>query len=131
MDFSEAAQAAGAVVLFTGALAALYRYALRPLAIGIRRITLFLADWFGEDARDGVKARPSVMHRLEDLDYKAGRAEFHLGNGNPVPMRTIVEEHSDTLKEHGDTMAALTDLPVQLEQLRKQMAALTASNNTQ
>lgn len=32
------------------------------------RMQHFLDDWFGEEARDGVPARPGVMERLDSLE---------------------------------------------------------------
>ena len=42
--------------------------ALRGLCRLLARVQHFLDDWFGEEARDGIPARPGVMERLESLE---------------------------------------------------------------
>lgn len=39
-----------------------------------KRLAHFLDDWFGEEARPGIPARPGVMERLERLEELANRA---------------------------------------------------------
>lgn len=39
-----------------------------------KRLAHFLDDWFGEEARPGVAARPGVMERLERLEELANKA---------------------------------------------------------
>lgn len=58
-----------------------------------RRIDDFLSDWFGEQARPGIPARPGVMERLQTVEkevtYNDGtslkdavrRIELELGTG--------------------------------------------------
>lgn len=42
--------------------------ALRGIFRLFARMHHFLDDWFGEEARDGIPARPGVMERLESLE---------------------------------------------------------------
>ena len=42
--------------------------ALRGIVRLFARMQHFLDDWFGEEARDGIPARPGVMERLESLE---------------------------------------------------------------
>ncbi len=97
MEIADPVQVAGIVVVFGGASAALYRGVIRPFARVARQAAMFFSDWFGEPARDGVSVRHGVMERLASIERKTERAEFHLGNGNPKPLREIVEENVDRL----------------------------------
>ena len=65
---------------------------IRALSRGIKRATLFFEDWFGEAPRPGVPGHKGVMARLASTEYKAGRAEWHAGNGSEVPMRSVIED---------------------------------------
>lgn len=73
------------------ALAVLAKWVFLPMYRAARRITLFLEDWLGEPARPGFEGRKGVMERLATVEHQTARAEFHLGNGNPTPLRLIVE----------------------------------------
>lgn len=81
------------------ALAALTKWVILPIATFVRRIVQFLEDWFGEPARPGFEERPGVMQRLANVEHSSQRAEFHLGNGNPQPMRQIVEGTATRLED--------------------------------
>ncbi len=97
VEIADPVQVAGIIVVFGGASAALYRGVIRPFARVARQAAMFFSDWFGEPPRDGVPAREGVMKRLDSIEHKAERAEFHLGNGNPKPLREIVEENVERL----------------------------------
>jgi hypothetical protein len=43
---------------------------IRDLLSGVRRVSHFFDDWFGEPERDGVPERPGVMRRLEKIEYQ-------------------------------------------------------------
>lgn len=62
---------------------------LKGLARVIRRTQHFLDDWFGEEARDGVPARPGVMERLEAMEAAlvtaTGRLDGLEGDVGPRP----------------------------------------------
>lgn len=53
---------------------------------GVRRVSHFLDDWFGEEARPGIAARPGVMERIgavEDgfssLERDVASIKVHVG----------------------------------------------------
>lgn len=46
---------------------------------GVRRVSHFLDDWFGEPQRPGVPARPGVMERIEALEHDVGVIKTHVG----------------------------------------------------
>jgi hypothetical protein len=89
---------AGAIVVLGGAAAVLIRYVIQPIVRGSRRVVNLLDDFLGEEARDGVDARPGVMARLATIEKATKRSEFHLGNGDPVPLRDIVTQHGEILQ---------------------------------
>lgn len=62
------------VTLILASLAALVA-AVRKFFHIVRRISHFLDDWFGEEARDGQPARPGVMERLEALEASVASLE--------------------------------------------------------
>lgn len=97
MEIADPVQVAGIIVVFGGASAALYQGVIRPFARVARQAAMFFSDWFGEPEREGVPARHGVMERLASIEHKTERAEFHLGNGNPTPLREIVEDSVDRL----------------------------------
>ena len=82
---------AASMAVISGGLAALWRWALRPLSRGISQTAHFFEDWFGESDRPGRPGSRGVMERLDSVEHKATRAEWHAGNGARVAMRTIVE----------------------------------------
>ena len=79
------------IVAVGGALAAIAKWVVIPVARMVRRVAQFLEDWLGEPERPGDPGRAGVMERLARLEHQTARAEFHLGNGNPKPLREIVE----------------------------------------
>ena len=97
--------AATAIAAIIGVSIFLFR-GIRALARGLKRLSLFFEDWFGEAPRPGVPGHKGVMARLADTEYKAGRAEWHAGNGSEVPMRSVVDATSKRLIK----MEARTDL---------------------
>lgn len=48
-------------------------------------LTQMARDWRGEPGRPGYPPRPGVPERLE-------RIEYHVGNGDPTPLRRVVTE---------------------------------------
>lgn len=57
--------AAAAVV---AAVATLHKFLLKPLYLMTRRMSHFLDDWFGEDARPGRAAIPAMPERIARLE---------------------------------------------------------------
>lgn len=57
--------------------------ALLALAVkvfrGVRRVSHFLDDWFGEGPRPGVPARPGVMERLDSVEQDVASIKVHVG----------------------------------------------------
>lgn len=78
-DLSDASQlgyaalgVAGGILLTAGGIA----WKLAPLA---RRITHFLDDWQGEDARPGIPRRPGVLERLQTQEVASAVSSAALG----------------------------------------------------
>lgn len=80
------------IVAIGAALAALTRWVFAPAFRFARLWARFFEDFFGRPERPGVPGVPGIMERLAKIEHQTGRTEFHLGNGNPVPMRKIVED---------------------------------------
>ena len=95
--------AATAIAAIIGVSIFLFR-GIRALARGLKRLSLFFEDWFGEAPRPGVPGHKGVMARLADTEYKAGRAEWHAGNGSEVPMRSVIDATSERLIEMEDRL---------------------------
>lgn len=102
--------AAGIGVVGT-ALGALSKWVIVPIVKFGRAAMQFFEDFNGEPARPGVEARPGVLERLKVIEHTTGRAEFHLGNGNPVPMRKIVEQHTESIAKIQTQINSLTPAP--------------------
>ena len=67
----------GALGALGGALAAIWKFGLKPLSAMVSRTNQFLDDWLGTPDRPGVPGRPGVMVRLADVeDNKAERDEL-------------------------------------------------------
>lgn len=104
--------AAGYVAGIGAAITLLWRWPVQPLIRFGRKLALFLEDWNGIPARPGVEGRPGVMEQLATLHAnderteqklavltaKAERTEWHVGNGNPVPLRKVVEAQGQELR---------------------------------
>lgn len=74
------------------ALGALAKWVFVPLFRLSQKALDFFSDWNGEPARPGHDAEMGVMERLKSTEYKAGRAEWHAGNGSLIPLRALVED---------------------------------------
>ena len=107
MGWDDVSALATGMVILGAALAALAKWVIFPAARAVQQVARFLSDWEGEGARPGVPGRNGVMPRLESIEYKVGRAEFHLGNGNPTAMRDVVEVHGEQLSAIDERLAAL------------------------
>lgn len=46
---------------------------------GVRRVSHFLDDWFGEESRPGVPARPGVMERLDSVEQDVASIKVRVG----------------------------------------------------
>lgn len=80
--------AVGTVVIFGG------RWAFRTL----RRIDVFLDDWYGEPARPGQPARPGVPERLEAIENRVGRVETQLRPNGGSTLRDAVARIEETVR---------------------------------
>lgn len=108
MDSDTVLAVAASIVILGSAVAALAKWVIVPAASAVRRWARFMSDWEGEEDRPGVPGRSGVMARLESIEHKTERAEFHLGNGNPVPMRNLVDEHGQQLVALKEQVEVLT-----------------------
>jgi hypothetical protein len=82
---------AGALAALGAGAGALTQWVIRPVLRLTREVREFLQDWRGDPGRPGVPPRPGVMSRLE-------RIEWHVGNGDPTPLRRVVERLEDEVK---------------------------------
>lgn len=101
-----------AIVGVGAAVTVLWKLA-RWMVAQAKKWVLFMDDWNGTPARPGVCATPGVMARLDTLD--SGQGELtkrldaqdvslfnlnrHVGNGNPKPLREIVEANTEDIKD--------------------------------
>ena len=102
--------AAGIGVVGT-AVGALSKWVIVPIVKFGRTAMQFFEDFYGSPARPGVEARPGVLDRLKVIEHKTDRAEFHLGNGNPVPLRSVVEQHTESIAKIQTQINSLTPTP--------------------
>lgn len=80
----------GTVVAALSTLYGLFRM-LRKIGKAIRSITHFLDDWFGEEARPGVKERPGVMKRLENFQHDLDKIKHELWPNSGGSLRDAVD----------------------------------------
>jgi len=97
-------ETAAAIGLIGVAMSALTKWVALPMVRLSRKAADFFSDWNGEPARPGHEARRGVMERLAATEYSASRAEWHLGNGTPEPIRALVV----------DTQAKVSDIEKRL-----------------
>ncbi|GGL27751.1 hypothetical protein H9L10_03490 [Phycicoccus endophyticus] len=65
----------------------------------VRRFDRFLDDWYGEDARDGRPARPSMTTRMSNVEHEV---TFNGGSSLKDSVRRVeraVEKNTTTLHE--------------------------------
>lgn len=90
-------QVASAIVLLGAALAVLFR-AARWVYVFVQKITQFLDDWFGEEARPGVAPkRPGVMERLSRVEANMSTVAHEVvpnGGQSIKDQITRIEEHN-------------------------------------
>lgn len=117
MDLDTAQQwgaSLGVIVAAIAVFEGIRRAIVMPTVRGIRTISRFLADFFGEDARPGVERRPGVMELLRELrdeqaemKLKLIRVEYHTGNGQEPALRTEVFEQGRAIIEQGKAINAI------------------------
>lgn len=93
---------AGYIMLIGGALAVLTKWVFKPIAKVIRQLVMFFEQWFGEDPATvppGQDPRLGVLDRLAELEARGKRTEWHVGNGNPVPLRQVVLDNAKRTAE--------------------------------
>jgi hypothetical protein len=73
-----------------GVAAALWRLARGVVRTG-RRVDQFMDDWYGESARPGVPARPSMMERVSGIETRLGRVEHELHPNDGASLRDAVD----------------------------------------
>lgn len=81
------------VAIIAGGLTALVAIgvALRSIVRVVRRLGHFVDDWFGEPARDGRKASPGVMSRLDAIETRLGSVEHELKPNSGLSLRDAVD----------------------------------------
>ncbi|MBE3133062.1 MAG: hypothetical protein IMZ55_06290 [Acidobacteria bacterium] len=94
-----------AIVGVGAAVTMLYKF-VRWAASRAKNLDTFFEDWNGAPARPGVAAIPGVMARLDAQDGQMAMVgsritnlERHVGNGNKVTLRHIVEGNCTDIKE--------------------------------
>lgn len=96
MGWSRLLEAAGALVLFGGAVAVIVK-GVRWMLTMLRRWSEFLEDWRGEEARPGYAKRPGVMERLVTLEERLDAVvhEMRPNAGSSLKDQiTRIEEHA-------------------------------------
>ncbi|MCI0687556.1 MAG: hypothetical protein L0Y54_10020 [Sporichthyaceae bacterium] len=63
---------------------------IRRLASWVRRLGHFLDDWFGEDPRPGIPARPGVMTRLATIEDRLGVVEHEVTYNDGTSLKDAV-----------------------------------------
>lgn len=94
MNWSWIFQAAGALVLFGGAVAVIVK-GVRWLLTTLRKVNEFLEDWRGEEARPGYHKRPGVMERLVMLEEMAREVRHEVKPNSGTSLKdqiTRIEE---------------------------------------
>jgi len=105
------------VLLYIGAsgvaAGSLWRWIIRPIMRAGKLVNRFFEDWFGEPARPGSPlGRKGVLERMDALESKAQRTEWHLGNGDAERMRAVVNRISrdqKTLSKKVEGIGATAD----------------------
>lgn len=94
---------AGALVGIAAVIGVVWRFGAFVWGLGKNAATFF-DDWNGSPARPGKAEVLGVMARLDAQDAQSSettarlkRVEWHSGNGNPVPLREVVEGHTKAI----------------------------------
>jgi hypothetical protein len=88
----------GLIVAVGAALGVLWKF-IHWIATRAKKLDTFLEDWNGTPARPGVCAVPGVMQRLDQQDVQIASLKWHVGNGNPVPLRSVVERNCTAIDD--------------------------------
>ena len=97
MDLDTVGAFALVISAVLGAAYSVWRWIVGPIVRTTYRIVAVL---LGVPPKKGKPGVPGLLDRLE-------RIEWHVGNGNPVPLRRVVEEHGVTIKVATADVAAL------------------------
>ncbi|WP_424639937.1 hypothetical protein [Embleya sp. AB8] len=71
-------------------LAALWRLRRVVVRTG-RRVETFMDDWYGEEGRPGVPARPGLMERVGGMEERLARMEHELHPNGGLSLRDAVD----------------------------------------
>ncbi|MFD3978235.1 hypothetical protein ACFWR6_06580 [Streptomyces griseus] len=81
----------GAITVVAGVATVLWRLG-RGMAQTWQRLDQFIEDWYGEEARPGVPARPGVLERVAGMELRLGRMEHELHPNAGGSLRDAVDE---------------------------------------
>ncbi len=109
------------VLLYIGAagvaLGLAWRLIIRPMARLAQRISQFLEDWAGEPPRPGLPdGRKGVLERLDALESRTKRTEWHLGNGDAERMRDVVNRIDAKQKSTGKAVSEVASTVAHIDE---------------
>lgn len=68
----------------------LWRFVRAAVRIA-KRVTIFLDDWYGEEARPGVPARPGVLERVRGIESRIQGVHHELQPNSGASLRDAVD----------------------------------------
>ncbi|MEU6594797.1 hypothetical protein ABZ923_37320 [Streptomyces sp. NPDC046881] len=86
----------GAISLVVGLGTALWRVG-RAVSHLFRRASQFFDDWYGEEARPGVRARPGIMVRMEGMEERVSQVWHEVFPNGGGSLRDAVDQANDRL----------------------------------
>lgn len=72
-------------------LGAFWKKVVKPILSGVRRLSHFADDWFGEAARPGVPERLGVMSRLEQMQIDLDKIKHEMWPNSGGSLRDVVD----------------------------------------
>lgn len=79
-----------ALIAFLAAAAGCAAWILRRAWHTLRQVSHFLDDWRGQDARDGLPARPGVMARIGSVEELLERVHAETQANHGTSLRDVV-----------------------------------------
>lgn len=86
----------GAITILGGVAAVLWRAASGGIRMA-SRMDQFMDDWYGEESRPGMPARPGVLERVSAIEDRLIRVEHELYPNSGRSLRDAVDQANDRL----------------------------------